>query len=486
MLTAVTVRTPRLIRPAGAMIALLLVGPLLGVVLARLARDEGTIRTIVAVMAISILGPLTLRWPRVGILAVFTVLASTGLLRRLLIPVAGWSQTDPILLLGPAVALIVLGACLTAKHSIAVGGALPALVVALLALTGLEVFNPEGAGLLAGVTGLLFMAAPLLWFFVGAWLTEHGVLPLLQGAVVVIACFAAAYGLWQTIAGFPAWDQEWIRVGGYASLQVGVVRAFSVFANSAEYALCLAAGIMVIVAGAMQGRLWGLPALPLLIWALVLESSRTMVVQGLVAILLMAALLLGSVRRAAVLVVVGLIGIGLMDQLVAPHLLTLAQTTSDPLIAHEAGGLGDPLNPNQSTVQIHWEQLTAGFALALKHPLGLGTAGTNLAGLRLGDVGVSVEVDIPNQFIALGILGGALYLAIVVLTLAGAVRLALRHRDVVTLATVGILVISFGQWLNGGYYAFAPLVWFVIGSVARSLWLDSRAGKARTSPEGAA
>jgi hypothetical protein len=304
--------------------------------------------------------------------------------------------------------------------------------------------------------------------------------------VVVIACFAAAYGLWQTIAGFPAWDQEWIRVGGYASLQVGVVRAFSVFANSAEYALCLAAGIMVIVAGAMHGRLWGLPALPLLIWALVLESSRTMVVQGLVAILLMAALLLGSVRRAAVLVVVGLIGIGLMDQLVAPHLLTLAQTTSDPLIAHEAGGLGDPLNPNQSTVQIHWEQLTAGFALALKHPLGLGTAGTNLAGLRLGDVGVSVEVDIPNQFIALGILGGALYLAIVVLTLAGAVRLTFRHRDVVTLATVGILVISFGQWLNGGYYAFAPLVWFVIGSVARSLWLDSRAGKARSSPEGAA
>jgi hypothetical protein len=486
VLTAVTVRGPRFIKPAGAVMVLLVVGPLAGVLLAVLARNEGTIRTIVAVIAVSTLGPLTLRWPRLGILAAITVLAATGLLRRILIPVAGWSQTDPILLLAPAIALIVLAGCVWTKQSIAVGGALPALVVALMALTGLEVFNPEGAGLLAGLTGLLFMAAPLLWFFVGAWLARHDLLALLQGAVVVIACLAAAYGLWQTIAGFPAWDQEWIRVGGYASLQVGVVRAFSFFASSAEYALCLTAGIVVILARAMHGRFWSLPALPLLIWALVLESSRTMVVQGLVAIVVMAALLTGSVRRAAVIVVVGLIGIGLLDQLVAPHLVAVAETTSDPLIAHEAGGLGDPLNPDQSTVQIHLGQVTAGFLLAFKHPLGLGTAGTNLAGLKHNDFGVGVEVDIPNQFIALGFLGGALYLAIVVLTLVGAIRLSLRHRDVVTLATAGILIISFGQWLNGGYYAFAPLVWFLIGSIARSLWLDSRPVTTKALPEGAA
>jgi hypothetical protein len=262
--------------------------------------------------------------------------------------------------------------------------------------------------------------------------------------------------------------------------------AFSFFASSAEYALCLTAGIVVIVARAMHGRLWTLPALPLLIWALVLESSRTMVVQALVAILVMAALLTGSARRAAVIVVIGLIGIGLLDQLVAPHLVAVAQTTSDPLIAHEAGGLGDPLNPDQSTVQIHLGQVTAGFMLAFKHPLGLGTAGTNLAGLKLNDAGVGVEVDIPNEFIGLGFLGGGLYLAIVVLALVGSVRLALRHRDVVILATTGILIISFGQWLNGGYYAFAPLVWFLIGSVARRVWLDSRPVTTKSLPQGVA
>jgi len=61
-----------------------------------------------------------------------------------------------------------------------------------------------------------------------------------------------------------------------------------------------------------------------------------------------------------------------------------------------------------------------------------------------------------------------------VIALAAACRLALRRRDAVSLGTVGVLIVCFGQWLNGGYYALSPLVWLLIGSIGRSLWLASR------------
>jgi hypothetical protein len=43
---------------------------------------------------------------------------------------------------------------------------------------------------------------------------------------------------------------------------------------------------------------------------------------------------------------------------------------------------------------------------------------------------------------------------------------AWRRPDLAHLATVGVLVISFRFWWNGGHYALAPLLWFLLG------WVD--------------
>ena len=42
---------------------------------------------------------------------------------------------------------------------------------------------------------------------------------------------------------------------------------------------------------------------------------------------------------------------------------------------------------------------------------------------------------------------------------------------------MGLLVITLGQWLNGGYYALAPLLWLLIGWANRA-WLEQRAAEA--------
>jgi hypothetical protein len=41
---------------------------------------------------------------------------------------------------------------------------------------------------------------------------------------------------------------------------------------------------------------------------------------------------------------------------------------------------------------------------------------------------------------------------------------------------VGLLIADLGQWLNGGYYAVAPLLWFLIG------WAMAQAREMDASP----
>jgi hypothetical protein len=53
-------------------------------------------------------------------------------------------------------------------------------------------------------------------------------------------------------------------------------------------------------------------------------------------------------------------------------------------------------------------------------------------------------------------------------------HICLHTRDRAALAVMGLLVVTLGQWLNGGYYAISPLLWLLVGWSNR-LWLDRRA-----------
>ena len=86
----------------------------------------------------------------------------------------------------------------------------------------------------------------------------------------------------------------------------------------------------------------------------------------------------------------------------------------------------------------------------------------------------STEVDLSNVFVADGTFGGLAYLAIVVMALVAALRRAVLRRDAVSLTILGMLVALGGQWLNGGYYAVSPLIWFSIGYIVATTWQGTR------------
>jgi Na+-driven multidrug efflux pump len=111
----------------------------------------------------------------------------------------------------------------------------------------------------------------------------------------------------------------------------------------------------------------------------------------------------------------------------------------------------------------HWNQVVGGIRFSLSSPLGLGTASTNIASDKFGAAGMATEADISNAFVSLGLVGGVIYLTVIVIAFARVIVLYRRTRDVVVLGITGVMIIMLGQWLNGGQYAVAPLIWFLIG-----------------------
>jgi hypothetical protein len=455
-----------------------LTGAAIGLAGVAVATDPSLVRVTLAILIIVALALISLRSPQSVILLTLCFLPLLALLRRVLIPVAGWTSWDALLMVSPIASLILAHRLFLMERRPIAKDLLSKLVLALVVLALLEVANPEGGGLRAGLTGLLFLAAPLIWFFVGRELANGKLVTSLVVFTVLAGAVTAAYGLLQERVGFPSWDTAWIAVNGYTALNVaGATRAFGTFSSGAEYATFVAVALILAVIAILFGRrrwLLAVPILPLLAIALFLESSRGIIILVLLAIVTVLGLRTGRLALTVVFAVVMAAAFWATVHFFGPQLTQLAQRSGNPFVAHQVAGLMNPFNPERSTYLLHQQLALNGLITSVNHPLGLGAAATNLAGQKLGGPSAGTEVDLTNTFVSLGPVGGLIFLAIVIMTLWRALSLGLSNRDTAALAAAGVLVLTLGQWLNGGYYAVAPLVWILIGWTNRQ-WLARRA-----------
>ena len=73
------------------------------------------------------------------------------------------------------------------------------LVLGIIALGLVQVVNPfASGGVLANLGGLIFLAVPLLWFFIGRAVGEDRSVALLLKVVVAVALIVGLYGVYQT------------------------------------------------------------------------------------------------------------------------------------------------------------------------------------------------------------------------------------------------------------------------------------------------
>jgi hypothetical protein len=449
----------------------------------------------VEVFAIALLAAaaaLILFDPAGSLPVVFGMFAILGTLRRVNADLSGhFPSLDPLLIIPPACVLLAFA---VAVHRGAMRRRTPisssVLVLNLLALVG--AFNPLQGGLQTGITGLVLLLTPILWFWVGRALVADRQLSRIFGTAVWLGVPIAVYGLFQTFGAFPGYDRAWANfVGpGYTSIYVsGHLRPFASFASDAEYGTFLAVGIIVLGARVMSGKdrltLVNTLVIGLLSVALFLSSLRGATILCLVAL----AIMLAARRRA------GITRLGVYGAVALVALFLLASrlgggsgagnasqtgSGSSALLSHQVSGLSDPLNSKTSTAGIHVTIIVQALAQMLHNPIGYGTGvgrkastvspAAGGAASKANTAGSSgfvhaTDADPGNLAISWGVIGLVAYLTLAGFSLVRAYRLAMRRRDWLSYAVLGILVAVLLRWFSD-MYAVLPLLWMCFG------WLD--------------
>jgi len=415
--------------------------------------------------------------PRAGLYGLVAWLAVLGLVRRLLTTVgSSGSFGDPLLLVGP-VLLVALFLIAVERGAMRNPTSLSKAVLGLTAVLALSVINPLQGGLTVGLGGGLLVVVPMLAFWVGRSLVDERTVTVLVRLLGTIALLVAIYGLTQTLYGFPSWDERWITESGYAALNVGgKIRAFGTSSSAAEYAALVAVGILSWRAMARRPSqvLGATTAIVLLGIALWLESSRSIVVLTLAALwLTFAAARRISIGRAllvgAALLVLLPTAVGQLSSSQSGH------TGTSPLVAHQIEGLSNPLGKN-SSLGVHIEEVVNGVSEAATNPIWRGVGATTIAATKFAGTAAGTEADPGNAPVAAGVTGLVLYLLVAIYGIRRSYQLAQSQRTMPAIAALGIIVVTFLQWLNGGQYAIIPLPWLLLG------WVDGVSSRS-SSPD---
>src|SRR5256714_114889 len=219
-----------------------------------------------------------------GLVALVVFEPFRGLIRRAQYLCLDYAAEDPIHVLTPIVTIFALAALLRAKRlSIFRGLPLAGSVSILALIYVLEIFNPIQGGLLVGFAGALFILPPLVWFYFGQSVSEKFVTRILQ-FVIVLGLITSLYGLYQLMAGYPAFEQYWIdNTEFYESIGVGhVKRALATFSSAEEWGRYAEVGAIAafgFVAGAkrLRTRVGWLVCGTALLGSVLLTGERTAV-----------------------------------------------------------------------------------------------------------------------------------------------------------------------------------------------------------------
>lgn len=418
---------------------------------------------------------LVLLRPDIAVIATLVYLLFMGDIRRIVSQRVGLASQDPLLVVGPIV-IGLLFCRLLFERAIRPDTPLAKMVMALMVFMALEIFNPAQGGLTVGAAGAMFYIVPLLWFWAGRSMPSERIARDLTHVVIpLIAALAALLGLYQTFYGFLPFEAHWIReqiANGFTAMIIGgsVVRAFSFFTSPAEYAMFLGLAVVCCTAPLIVGRRRLITLLiPLLVWAMFLESVRGAIVLTVFAVLALASLTGRNseqmIGRAFLAIVLG--GGAMYFGLHRLQEMTSSDQRMETLEKHTFDGL---LNPGESSATGHGQIAILGVEAGLKNPLGEGLGSTTMAASKLGVQGmVGYENDVANMFASLGMFGGLLYLTIILYTFYSVFVIWRDRRSFMAFVVFGILVSQLGYWLEGGRYSMIAIVWFFIGVVDRGV-----------------
>lgn len=429
---------------------------------------------------------LCLRDRDIPLTGVFVWLALLGFVRRLAIPLIGYPEFDPLLLLGPAAA-VMLWLTGVRNGERRERTTLSSLAFILFVIAFAQAFNPAGGS--SGPLALLFWVGPLLWFFVGRTITRaqlERVLRVGMGMLVPVV----ALGLYQTFVGLLPFEYTWVGVSGFGAsifIEGFRVRPFSTLVSPQEYGYFLAFGLIVIwcsILTSPQRRGAKSVLFALALFALFMQGSRTVFLFFSLGMVIVTTLRARSIPLALVMLsfagavfVMGAqrVASGPSGPATVAH---ESASTASVLAKHQIAGFTDPAS---STLPLHLSMIAQGFEEAFSSPLGHGLGSQTIAVKKTESEGRSTENDVASTFHALGLFGGFAFVLFIGACFVEAARRFRRDPSFATLATCGLLVTFVTQWWAGQLYAASSYFWLVLGTLAAPL--AAHAVPAERSPE---
>lgn len=455
----------------------------------------GPLLRIVAALAVVVaLAIPAIEQPKRALYLLFGFLPFLGIIRRALVPATGFTALDPLLLISSAIIMLILISLIATRRSNLGGTVLSRLVFYLLMIGLLQVFNPAQGNLLVGLTGVMFVLVPIMCFFIGRSVADEDMIQKMQRWMVFVGVVSGAYGLYQVIVGFPAFEQAYLARAGFGGLYVGsAIRPFSTFVNPLEYATYLNFAVVTALAWLLYrkgiSRYWLYGALAFMVYAGYLIGSRGFVFLAVIATIALLGLRAKNLF-VSLLIMGALVGGALFYTSTRSGAGISADATAsarEQLEARQKTAIFDPLDERRSTLRQHYRGVKDGLLFAFtKQPFGLGTGATGRGSTKFGSGrSTSTELDLADAAIAFGVIGGLLYMGIIGLAFLQLARMRTIVPGPMAPAILGMGIVSFGQWLNGGNYSVAPLIWFMLGAAdaAYLRYRDARRAGTEILPE---
>jgi hypothetical protein len=438
----------------------------------QVVTGSSMLRISAAVGLMVMMGVPALQRPQTAMLAMFAWLPFLGLARRALIPAAGWSSLDPLLLVSTAIALMVFITLMISKKTVMGGTALAKIFFAFLVVVVLELFNPLQGSPLVALTGVMYIVIPMTTFIVARTIGDEQYTAKVQRLVLATGVITALWGLKQVYIGFTGFEQQWINCCAYGAVKINqTIRPFSTFTNSLEFGGYMGFGVAICVSRMLYSKgyarilLAGCAAL--MGWAGFLVGSRGLVILTFLALFALAGLRVRS-RMAGVGIVVALVGLSvwfLGTHRQNPDNALTANAGADQLVQQQITALTNPFDPRVSSLHSHTNRFQDAFLYSLKNTAGFGTGSITQGGQKFRQgTSASAEIDFGNVFLAYGLIGGIMYPLLAMRVFWQLYVLRRRTLSPMWAAVLAMCIMSLGQWQNGGTYALSSLIWFMIGA----------------------
>lgn len=433
----------------------------------------------ILVISVIVLGIASLKIEN-GIMAILIYLPFMAFIRRFIYSFSPYISIDPILIVCDMLIVLMFSYLIICEKSrISSFYANNRLVKAsflLLLLFSLQIFNPLQGNLLVGLAGAKFYLVPLLWFFIGLFISKKFIKKILY-LIVIIGFITALYGLRQNFFGFTSFEKYWLEHSWIVSYSVGgLTRIFSTFANPTEfgnYLMIAEICTLALLLKSRRGFPLGIAAISILVFAHFMVATRGSFSGFILASFLFISLKSRNLKKSVITLLLSVIILAILISTISytRELDTMRDSRFLVPFSHALSGLTNPASSTAPDKIMAWKRVFT--TIFTRNPLGYGLGSDSLAAGKFAGHVYGSEHYISSIFISSGLFGGILLIYIFYLFFKQSLNLWVKDSDWVVRT---IIAIMFAHILLGSFvdYSLGGFGWLLIGWVAKKYTIKKK------------